>query len=172
MPLRKSSWVTVAVGLIVSLTGPGNPAAWAQIQLSPDTPVKALRHEWNAAFSAQDTARLGRLLRDDTVFLSTEVRLEGRDAVTGIFVRLLASRPGITLTFTPKGILPAQPAMTDSVVSEYGTWRESWSVSDGQVVLIGTYYDVWTREDEGWRVAIHAFTTTNCSGSMSYCNRP
>lgn len=172
MPRRKPSWVPVAVGLILSLAGPGNATARAQFPLSPDTPVKSLRHEWNSAFSARDTARLGRLLQDSTVFLSTEVRLRGRDAVTGIFSSLFASRPGITLTFTPKGILPAQPAMTDSVVSEYGTWRESWNVSDGQVVLVGTYYDVWTREAEGWRIAIHAFTTTNCSGSLSYCNRP
>jgi len=159
----------VSLGL---LAGPGLRPANAQIPLSSGTPVKSLRYEWNGAVSARDTARIGRLLRDSTVFLSTSLRVEGRDEVTRVFSRLFESRPNINLTFDPKGILPAQPAMTDSIVSEYGTWRETWNVADGQVLLTGTYYDVWVRQPEGWRIALHAFSTTSCSGSMSYCNRP
>ena len=167
---RKAFRISIAMGWIVALTALGSTAARAQIALSPQTPVSALRHEWNAAFNARDTARLGRLVLDSTLFVSPRGKLEGRDAVTAIFAQLF-NRPSIILTFTPKGLLPAQPAITDSVVSEYGTWRESWNEPDGPVVLDGTYYDVWTRQPEGWRIAIHAFTRTGCSGSLSYCSR-
>lgn len=158
----------MSIGL---LAGSGRSAT-AQVPLTPEAPVKSLRYEWNAAMSARDTSRIGRLLRDSTVFVSTQVRLEGRDAVTRVFSQLFASRPDIHLIFDSKGIVPAQPAMTDSLVSEYGTWRETWNVADGQVLLTGTYYDVWVRQPDGWKVALHAFTTTSCSGSMSYCKRP
>ena len=167
---RQPFRVSFALVWIVALMALGSTSSQAQVALSPQTPVKALRHEWNAAFNARDTARLGRLVLDSTLFVSPKGKLEGRDAVTAIFAQLF-NRQSIILTFTPKGLLPEHPAVTDSVVSEYGTWRESWNEPDGPVVLIGTYYDVWTREPEGWRIAIHAFTTTGCSGNLNYCSR-
>ena len=166
MALPRTLLLAVGLGLL-----PASVALAQHIQLTPDAPVSALRHEWNAAVVNRDTARIGALLAEGTLFVSRSVRLEGRDAVTAIFDRLFATRRELTFTLTTAGLFPERPSSNDSVVSEYGRWRESWAASDGRAVQVGTYYDVWVRTPEGWRIALHAFATTGCSGSATVCQR-
>ena len=64
---------------------------------------------------------------------------------------------------------PTQPVVTDAIVSEYGTWRETFTHPGGTVVLRGTYYDIWRRGPDGWRIAVHGFATTSCLGNPTYC---
>ena len=138
-------------------------------QLSPQTAIITLRHEWNVAMTQRDTARLGRLILDDAPFLSANVHLVGRDQVTDVFGRLFASMPDFRLVFTADTLVPARPVATDSVVSEYGTWQETFTAPGGMVILRGTYYDIWRRVPEGWRIAVHGFARTSCSGNPTYC---
>lgn len=137
--------------------------------LSPQTAIITLRHEWNVAMTQRDTARLGRLILDDAQFLSADVHLDGRDQVTEVFGRLFASFPDFRMVFAADTLVPDRPVATDSVVSEYGTWRESFSAPGGTVVLQGTYYDIWRRVPEGWRIAVHGFARTSCTGNPTYC---
>ena len=138
-------------------------------QLSPQSSVTTLRFQWNSAMTRRDTALLGKLMMNDAVFLSADVRLDGRDQVTAVFGRLFASRPDIRLVFTIATLDPAQPVMTDSIVSEYGTWQETFTDPGGTVVMRGTYYDVWRRGPDGWRIAVHGFARTSCMGNPTYC---
>lgn len=137
--------------------------------LSPQTSIITLRHEWNVAMTQRDTARLGRLIADDAIFLSNEVRLHGRDQVTAVFGRLFNSYPDFRLVFSLGELTPAQQVVTDSVVSEYGTWHETFNTTGGTVVMRGTYYDIWRRGPQGWRIAVHGFSRTSCTGNRSYC---
>jgi len=137
--------------------------------LSPQTAIITLRHEWNVAMTQRDTARLGRLLSDDARFLSATVTLDGRHQVTDAFGRLFASLPDFRLVFTVDTLDPARPVATDSVVSEYGTWQETFSAPGGTVVQRGTYYDIWQRSAAGWRIAVHTFARTSCLGNPTYC---
>lgn len=138
-------------------------------QLSPLSSVTTLRYQWNAAMIRRDTARLGSLMRDDAVFLSADVRLDGRDQVIALFGRLFTSRPDIRLVFTIDTLVPAQPVVTDSIVSEYGTWQETFIDPGGTVIQRGTYYDIWRRGPDGWRIAVHGFARTSCMGNPTYC---
>jgi ketosteroid isomerase-like protein len=137
--------------------------------LSPQTAIITLRHEWNVAMTQRDTARLGRLLSDDATFLSADAQLYGRNQVTEIFGRLFASLPDFRLVFTVDTLTPARPVATDSVVSEYGTWQETFSAPGGTVIQRGTYYDIWRRHSDGWRIAVHGFARTSCMGNPTYC---
>ncbi len=138
-------------------------------QLSPQSSVTTLRFQWNAAMTRRDTALLGKLMMNDAVFLSADVRLDGRDQVTAVFGRLFTSRPDIRLVFTIGTLDPAQPVATDSIVSEYGTWQETFTDPGGTVVQRGTYYDIWRRGPDGWRIAVHGFARTSCMGNPTYC---
>jgi ketosteroid isomerase-like protein len=137
--------------------------------LSPQTSIITLRREWNVAMTQRDTARLGRLLSDDARFLSATVKLDGRHQVTDVFGRLFASFPDFRLVFTVDTLDPARPVATDSVVSEYGTWQETFSAPGGTVIQRGTYYDIWRRSAVGWRIAVHSFARTSCLGNPTYC---
>lgn len=138
-------------------------------QLSPLSSVTTLRYQWNSAMIRRDTARLGSLMRDDAVFLSADVRLDGRDHVTAVFGRMFTSHPDIRLVFTIDTLVPAQPVVTDSIVSEYGTWQETFIDPGGTVIQRGTYYDIWRRGPDGWRIAVHGFARTSCMGNPTYC---
>ncbi len=155
--------VAVAICAATSMLGAQVP------QLSPLSSVTTLRYQWNAAMIRRDTARLGSLMRDDAVFLSADVRLDGRDQVTALFGRLFTSRPDIRLVFTIDTLVPAQPVVTDSIVSEYGTWQETFIDPGGTVIQRGTYYDIWRRGPDGWRIAVHGFARTSCMGNPTYC---
>ena len=146
-------------------------AVAAQPPLSPQASISTLRHEWNTALTMRDTARLGRLVLDSAAFMSDRVELRGRDALTATFARLFEGRPSFRLRFTIDTIVPWLQTVEDEVVSEYGQWEESWSQEGGAVILRGTYYDVWRRGSEGWRIALHAFSVTSCSGNRNYCDR-
>ena len=164
---RHTAWLVAATMCAAAST------LRAQVpQLSPQSSVTTLRYEWNAAVTRRDTARLGSLLRYDAVFLSADVHLDGRDQVTTVFGRLFTSRPDIRLVFTVGELLPARPVVTDSVVSEYGTWQETFIDPGGTVIQRGTYYDIWRRGPEGWRIAVHAFARTSCMGNPTYCRGP
>ncbi len=162
-PRHAASLLAVAICTATSMLGAQVP------QLSPQSSVTTLRYEWNAAMIRRDTARLGSLMRDDAVFLSADVRLDGRDQVTAMFGRLFTSRPDIRLVFTIDTLVPAQPVVTDSIVSEYGTWQETFIDPGGTVIQRGTYYDIWRRGPDGWRIAVHGFARTSCMGNPTYC---
>jgi ketosteroid isomerase-like protein len=157
----------LTLALTAGLTRPGT----SQAPLSPQASIGTLRHEWNTALTMKDTARMGRLVLDSALFVSDRVELRGRDAVTATFGRLFANRPSFRLRFVIDTVIPQLPTGTDQVVSEYGTWEESWPADGGAVILRGTYYDVWRRQPEGWRIALHAFSVTSCSGNPGYCGR-
>jgi len=158
------------VGKLILLAGSAVVSTLsAQAGSSPQTSIKTLRMEWNTAFATRDTARMGQLIADSAVFLSDRMELRGRERVTQVFGGLFQSKPDIQLVFTPETILPRPIGPSDMVASESGRWDESWSQADGTVVLGGTYYDVWRREPEGWRIAVHSFATTSCSGTSAYC---
>ena len=165
---RRRRWVLA--GLVALGSAATSPLS-AQVALSPQASISTLRHEWNTAFTMRDTARMGRLVTDSTVFISDRVELRGRESVTTTFGKLFASKPDIRLLFTIDTIFPARPVVTDMVASEYGTWQETWFDFGGTVILRGTYYDVWRREAAGWRIAVHTFAVTSCSGNVTYCNR-
>ncbi len=155
--------------LILSVCTATSPLMGQLPPLYPQTHIITLRHEWNVAMTQRDTARLGRLILDDAPFVSADVYLTGRDQVTGVFGRLFESFPDFRLVFTADTLEPARPVLSDSVVSEYGTWQETFTAPGGTVVLRGTYYDVWRRVPAGWRIAVHGFARTSCTGNPTYC---
>lgn len=158
-------WCALA-GCLVTLWPKGMLAGQP---LSPQSSIATLRNEWNFAMTIKDTARLGNLVMEDAMFMSEKVRLEGRDALTSVFGSLFESRPDFRMRFSTVATEPAAPVVTDSSVSEYGTWTESFSTPGGVVVQDGTYYDVWRRTPAGWRIAVHGFTVTSCRGNPGYC---
>lgn len=137
--------------------------------LGPQSAVPVLRHEWNTAMTMRDTARLGYLLTDDAVVLSDDVRLNGRTEVITSYAQRFAAFGDYRLALTTTDLLPPNPVGTDSIASEYGTWREIFTGAGGTVVQSGTFYDIWRRGPDGWRIAAHAFATTSCAGDPSYC---
>lgn len=159
-----------AVSVLAASMGAATSILQGQLPpLSPQTSIITLRNEWNVAMTHHDTARFGRLILDDAAFLSADVNLNGRDQVTAVFAELFASFPDFRLAFTTGELLPARPVVTDSVVSEYGTWQESFNAPGGTVVMRGTYYDIWRRGTAGWRIAVHGFAVTSCTGNPTYC---
>lgn len=151
------------------LLAPAQASAQAPRHLTPQSAVPTLRFEWNSAMTFRDTARIGNLLMEEAVFLSDETRLDGRQAVTAVFAELFARYPDVRLEFSTTELQPARPVVTDSTVSEYGTWSETFATAGGVVVLDGTYLDIWHRMPQGWRIAVHAFAVTSCRGNPGYC---
>jgi ketosteroid isomerase-like protein len=168
--MKMSERIRCAISLVALSMAMGTSTLQGQLPpLSSQAAIITLRHEWNVAMTQRDTARLGRLILDDAPFLSADVHLVGRDQVTEVFERLFASFPDFRMVFAADTLVPARPVATDSVVSEYGAWQEVFSAPGGTVVLRGTYYDIWRRTPEGWRIAVHGFARTSCTGNPTYC---
>ena len=164
-PLRKPAVVAVLLLLLTS-------SACAHQMLdhgSSDATsiVRSRRQQWNVAFASRDSSALANLVDTDAVHVSTQFTHVGRSDYLSVFLRALATRPQVQLSYQPERVIEcARPSC--GIVTEYGQWRESW-LQDGEATEVsGTYYAVWVRLDGEWRIRREAFATLVCHG-RAYC---
>lgn len=129
--------------------------------------VRSRRQQWNQAFAKRDTAVLAALVEDSAVHVSPQFTHVGRPAFLSVFLRALATRQQVELTYWPDRVTGCERPNC-GIVTEYGRWKESWLHNGEATEVSGTYYAIWREHDGQWHLRSEVFATSRCSG-RAYC---
>jgi ketosteroid isomerase-like protein len=131
--------------------------------------VRERRQQWNLAFANHDAAALETFVEADAVHVSAQFTHVGRPEYLSVFVRALATRAQVQLTYSPDSVT-ACTTLNCAVVTEYGRWKETWLQEQQPTEVSGTYYAIWRQQNGEWRIRSEVFATTTCHGSI-YCGQ-
>lgn len=122
---------------------------------------------WNTSFATGDVKKLLPILASDVQMTSGSGKWKTPSGAEHFFKSLFKRRPDVTWVNEIKEIM-INP--TWNIAYETGDWVESWSESDGKVILTGKYSAQWQRSNNVWYLHAMIFTPLNCSGSDRYCH--
>jgi hypothetical protein len=84
--------------------------------------VRSHRQQWNRAFAKRDSAALAALVEDSAVHVSPQFTHVGRPAYLSVFLRALATRPQVELTYWPERVTECKRPSC-GMAMEYGRWK-------------------------------------------------
>lgn len=129
--------------------------------------IRAARQEWNAALARRDSTGLDHLLEDSAVHIAPRFVHIGRTAFLDVFVRNMRLRPAFQLAYDPQRVAVCDRTGCETA-TEYGNWRETWLEAGEATEVSGTYYALWQRHGNTWRIRTEVFATLVCRGQR-YC---
>lgn len=129
--------------------------------------VRSSRQQWNRAFANRDTATLAALVEENAVHVSPGFTHLGRSAYLSVFLKALATRPQVQLTYWPDRVTECKRPNCDTA-TEYGHWKETWLQDREATEVSGTYYAIWRKHDDQWQIRSEMFATSICRG-RTYC---
>lgn len=161
----------VVLGALFFLLGSSAcaPRATGGTSLDITAQVRSRREQWNVAFANRDSTALAALLEDSAVHVSPQFTHVGRSAYLSVFLRALATRPQVQLTYSPDRVTECKRPNC-GIVTEYGRWKESWLHNGEATQVSGTYYAIWREHSGQWQIRSEVFATTICRG-RAYCSR-
>jgi ketosteroid isomerase-like protein/quercetin dioxygenase-like cupin family protein len=149
MPINTRTPALIALAIVAL-------AQTAAGQTKAEREVRAISDQWQRDVAAQNIDAIAALQAPDAVLMMSHTPLaSGAAAVRGAWSEMVKT-PGLVLHWTPTKIEQAGP----KVVTEYGTYTESYDTPQGKATDAGTYITIWHKINGKWRVAVDEANTT------------
>ncbi|HVT44787.1 MAG TPA: DUF4440 domain-containing protein [Thermoanaerobaculia bacterium] len=135
---------------------------------SDETMIRNARRFSNEAIAAHDAAGAAEHFTDEvSITRGNGVTIRGRDAARKALEEAFASSSGIRYVREPESI---EISTVGPVAAEHGTWRGTWTTTEGAVEMSGVYMAMWKSETtlqatRDWRIHSELFVTLACEGA-------
>ncbi len=167
-PMRRI--VALTVFTIAGCTGSGQPLHTAAVPRGPAyavdvAEIQAVRAASNAAIARRDPAGIvANMMPTYSGLWAGAVTQAPRDSAFESFRRQFDDTTRLGYVRTPISI---DVSAIGPTAAEYGRWVGPRRRADGIQETSGTYYAVWLRTPEGWRLNAETFVALSCTGSAS-----
>lgn len=138
--------------------------ATAAAQNNPEADIRAARERSNRAIATRNLKDFAETLDSDAVIVrGNGVFVGSKREYVALFEKDFADSRRVVYRRTPEKIDLSHAA---PLAAEYGRWEGL--NPDGTVGYGGTYFAMWRRTDQGWKIRSELFVVLSC-GSGDAC---
>ncbi len=144
------------------------PNASAAESLSPEDAIRRARAAANDGLRHHRVEEVVAPLEEEAVFtISNGIVARGKDRQRRIYTQVFEQ----TLDVQYERLTSTVEVAEDGVfAAEQGTWTGKWQTDAGPVAQRGTYFAMWRRGANGWRIRSEIYVKLGCDGEG--CPKP